>query len=139
MKKGISIWSFPAGSLKDSFLLAKDAGFEGVEVALDEGAGEVNLASTEKELLTVKKTAEDCGIQLYSVASGLYWSYWMTADDAAERQKAKDVVKKHLWTASVLGCESILVIPGSVNADFAAPGRVVDYSDAYDRDRRAHV
>ena len=133
MKKGISIWSFPAGSLKDSFLLAKDAGFEGVEVALDEGAGEIQLTSTEKDLLAVKKTAEDCGIELYSVASGLYWNYWMTSEDAAERQKAKDVVKKHLETAAILDCESILVIPGSVNADFAAPGRVVDYSAAYDR------
>ena len=72
MKKGISIWSFPAMSLKDSFFLAKDAGFEGVEVALAED-GEVNLKSTEKELLRVKADAADAGIELYSIASGLYW------------------------------------------------------------------
>ena len=64
MKKGISIWSFPAGTLLDSFKLASDAGFEGVEVALDEAAGEITLQSTEKDLLTIRKQADHCGIQL---------------------------------------------------------------------------
>ena len=34
MKKGISIWSFPPVTLKEAFALAKDAGFEGVEMVL---------------------------------------------------------------------------------------------------------
>jgi len=117
--------------LKDAFALAKDAGFEGVEVALDENAGEITLTSSEKELLQVKQQAQDAGIELYSVASGLYWSYWLNSQDAAERQKAMDIVKKQLETASILGCQSILVIPGTVNAEFAAPGRVIDYETTY--------
>lgn len=133
MKKGISIWSFPEGTLKESFALAKDAGFEGVEVALDEGAGEIRLDSTEKELLEIKKQANDCGIELYSVASGLYWSYFLNDADEATRTKAQDIVKKQLETAAVLGCDSILVIPGCVNAEFAAPGKVMDYETCYNR------
>ena len=136
MKKGISIWSFPEAPLKDSFELAKRAGFEGVEVALDE-VGEVSLASTEKELLKLKGEAENSGIELYSVASGLYWNYWLNSEDKSEREKAKDIVKKHLECAKVLGADTILVIPGSVNADFAAPGRVIDYQDTYDRSLEA--
>ena len=42
MKKGISIWSFPSQPLEESFKLAKAAGFDGVELALDT-EGEVNL------------------------------------------------------------------------------------------------
>lgn len=133
MKKGISIWSFPAGTLRESFALAKDAGFDGVEVALDEGNAEINLTSGERELLAVKQQAQDAGIQLYSVACGLYWNYWLNSPDEAERTKAKDIVKKQLETAAILGCESILVIPGCVNAEFAAPGRVIDYAEAYER------
>ncbi len=133
MKKGISIWSFPEGTLKESFALAKDAGFDGVEVALDEGAGEIRLDSTEKELLEIKKQADDCGIELYSVASGLYWSYFLNDADEATRTKAQDIVKKQLETAAVLGCDSILVIPGCVNAEFAAPGKVMDYETCYNR------
>ena len=136
MKKGINIWSFPEGTLAESFALAKDAGFEGVEVGLL-AEGEVSLLSTEKDLLKVKKSAEDNGIALYSVATGLYWDYWLTADCEAERQKAKDVVKKHLEVAEILGCESILVVPGSVHAEFVAPGKVVDYEDAYNRSLEA--
>lgn len=133
MKKGISIWSFPAGKLSDNFALAKDAGFEGIEVALDEGNGEITLTSGERDLLAVKQQAQDAGIALYSVASGLYWSYWLNSDNEAERTKAKDIVKKQLDTAAILGCESILVIPGCVNAEFAAPGRVMDYAETYER------
>ena len=133
MKKGISIWSFPAMSLNDSFALAKKAGFEGVEVALDEKDGEITLNSTEKDLLEIKKQASNNGIELYSVASGLYWSYFLNDDDEKVRIKARDIVKKQLECASVLGCESILVIPGCVNAEFAAPGKIVDYETSYYR------
>ena len=138
MKKGINIWSFPDMPLASCFALAKDAGFEGVEVGLTED-GEVSLKSTEKELLAVKESAKAAGIELYSVATGLYWDYWLTADDIAERARAKDIVKRHLSVAATLGCESILVVPGSVNAEFAAPGKVVDYLDAYERAKEAFL
>ena len=132
MKKGISIWSFPGQSLEQNFALAKDAGFDGVEVAFHE-TGEVSVESTEKDLMAVKKSAENNGIELYSVAGGVYWDHWLTDDDKKEREFAKDLVRKHLNAAKILGCDTILVVPGSVNAEFAAPGKVVDYQDAYDR------
>lgn len=132
MKKGISIWSFPPMSLKEAFVLAKDAGFEGVEVALDE-TGELSLTTTSEELQAIKQQAADAGIALYSVACGLYWNYWLCSEDATEQQKAKDILKKQIDVAAELGCQSILVIPGCVNADFAAPGRVMDYDVVYER------
>lgn len=132
MKKGINIWSFPIQPLAKNFALAKNAGFDGVEVGLL-AEGEVSLRSTEKELLAVKQSARDNGIELYSVATGLYWDHWLTDDDPAARAKAKDVVRRHLEVAKTLGCDTILVVPGSVHAEFAAPGKVVDYADAYER------
>ncbi len=136
MKKGINIWSFPAQPLAESFALARDAGFDGVEVGLL-AEGEVSLKSTEKELLKVKEEAKNNGIELYSIATGLYWDHWLTDDLPAERQVAKDIVKKHLETAKILGCDTILVVPGSVHAEFAAPGKVVDYESAYQRSLEA--
>ena len=137
MKKGINIWSFPASSLKDAFLLAKAAGFEGVEPALAEDSGEINLSSTEKDLIAVRNMAKDIGIELYSLSTGLYWNYWLNSDDAAERTKAMDVAKKQLEAAAILGCDTILLIPGSVNAEFAAPGRVMDYETTWNRSLEA--
>lgn len=136
MKKGISIWSFPTAPLADSFALAKDAGFEGVEVALDE-EGELSLTTSEKNVLAIADTAKNSGIELYSVACGLYWSYWLNADCERERSKAKDIVKRQLDVAKLLGCDTILVIPGTVNADFADPNKVVDYETTYNRSLEA--
>ncbi len=136
MKKGISIWSFGNLSLEESFRLAAKAGFDGVEVALNE-TGEASLASDEKEWARIKKLADDCGLQLYSVACGLYWDYPITSDDAAIRSRGMDIVKKEIDMAQALGCDSCLVIPGTVCADFVDPNCVVDYQTAYDRSLEA--
>ena len=136
MKKGISIWSFGAMSIGESLELAKKAGFDGVELALN-AEGEASLESSESELLKIKQMAKDTGIELYSVACGLYWDYSITDDDASVRSKARDIVKKEIDMAQALGADSCLVIPGTVCADFIDPTKIVDYETAYDRSLEA--
>ncbi|MBO9598878.1 MAG: sugar phosphate isomerase/epimerase [Cohnella sp.] len=132
MKKGINIWSFPGGmKLADAILLAKDAGFEGIEPALGL-EGELGLDCTERELLEIRKTAEEADIELTSLASGLYWDYSPTSSDASVRAKARDIVKKQLESASILGVDTILVVPGAVGVDFIPGSEVVPYDRAYD-------
>ena len=132
MKKGISVWSFPAGTIKDTLTLAKDAGFEGVELALN-GDGEISLNSTEAELLKIKSMADSMGMSLYSVSCGLCWDYVLSSDDPKIREKAKDIIKKQLETAKILGADTILVIPGVVNTSFANPEIKVPYDVVYNR------
>lgn len=132
MKKGINIWSFPSGSIKESLELAKKAGFEGVELALN-GEGELSMNSTEREILGVRKVAEDLGLKLYSLSCGLCWDYRLSDDDEKMRQKAKDMIKKQLETAKILGADTILVIPGVVNVEFSMPEKKVAYDVVYDR------
>lgn len=133
MKKGINIWSFaPGTALKDCIRIAKDAGFEGIELELTE-AGDLNLQSTEKDARAVRAMLDDAGIAAAGFATGLYWSYSMTSEDAAIRSKAKDVCKKQLELAAALGVDTILVIPGAVGVDFIPNSEVVDYEKAYDR------
>lgn len=136
MKKGISIWSFQKNTLAEAFQLAKKTGFEGVEVALAE-EGEINLFTTESELLEIKKQADDCGIELYSVASGLYWDYSITDNNAEVRSKAESIVKKQLEVADILGCDTILVIPGAVRVDFNPGMEIVNYETVYNRSLEA--
>lgn len=131
MKKGISIWSFTGKPLEECFQIAAAEGFEGVEVALDE-TGEINLQSSKEEILKIAESARRAGIELYSVASGLYWKYSMTSDNQDEREKAKSIVRKQLEIANWLGCDTILVIPGGVEG-LAEGGPVVPYDIAYDR------
>ncbi|MBR2860851.1 MAG: sugar phosphate isomerase/epimerase [Clostridia bacterium] len=132
MKKGISIWSFTEPDLKKCFETAKDAGFDGVEVALD-FQGPVSMESTKEDILAVKKMAEEVGVELYSVACGLYWDFNYTSDIEANREKAKEITKKQLQVASWLGCDSILVVPGAVDVVFNPASEVIPYDVAYDR------
>ena len=138
MKKGISIWSFPAQSLTENLKLAADAGFDGVELALDE-TGELSLSTDEHTLLEIKRTAEELGLETYSLACALGFNYPLTDDDALVRAKARDIVKRQLFAAKTLGCDSTLVIPGCVCADFIDPNRIVDYETAYNRSLEAFL
>ena len=131
MKKGISIWSFAGGSVRENLKLAKDAGFDGVELALDE-TGEVSLESTKEDILAIKAYGEELGLEFFSVASGLYWTYNYTSANEENVKKAKEITKKQLEVASWLGCDTILVVPGAVEVAFD-PGEVVEYDVAYER------
>ena len=132
MKKGINIWSFPQASIKENLVLAKDAGFEGVELALN-GSGELSMTSTEAELKEIKKIADDLNLALYSLSCGLCWEYRLSDDDKTIRQKAKDMIKKQLDTAKILGADTALVIPGVVNVEFSFPEKKVAYDVVYER------
>ena len=132
MKKGISIWSFAEPDIKKCLMLAKDAGFDGVELALDE-QGPVSLNSTKEEMLELKTFAESIGLEFYSVASGLYWTYNYTSADEATREKAKVITRKQLEIASWLGCDTILVVPGAVKVAFDPASELVEYDVAYKR------
>ncbi|MCZ8518264.1 MULTISPECIES: sugar phosphate isomerase/epimerase family protein [Paenibacillus] len=132
MKKGINIWSFPGGmSLRESMRTAKDAGFEGIELALAE-KGELSLESPEQEIRELRRRADDEGIELTSLASGLYWDYPLTSSRAEVLGKARDIVRKQLEAAAVIGVDTILVVPGAVGVDFIPGAEVVPYDRAYD-------
>ena len=55
MKKGISTWSLPDRSADASFSLARECGFDGVEVGISD-KGLLRLDSSEKELYEICKS-----------------------------------------------------------------------------------
>ncbi|NGM82905.1 sugar phosphate isomerase/epimerase [Paenibacillus sp. 7124] len=133
MKKGINIWSFSEGTpIKECVRLAKAAGFDGIELSLNE-SGEMGLQTTEKEARELRDSIAEAGLEIAGLATGLYWSYAMTSESEANRTKAMDVCKKQLELAAVLGADTILVIPGAVGVDFIPGSEVVSYDKAYDR------
>lgn len=132
MKKGISVWSFAEKNINNVFKLAKNAGFEGVELALSE-SGPVNMNSTKSDLEEILKSAKSNEIELYSLACELYWVHSLTSDNKEVREIAKSIVKKQLEVASYIGADTILVIPGAVSVSFAPALGVVSYKNAYER------
>ncbi|WP_169084907.1 sugar phosphate isomerase/epimerase family protein [Paenibacillus sp. PL91] len=133
MKKGINIWSFKGGStIADCITTAKKAGFDGIELSLNE-TGELSLAATDHEIRDIQNRLEEAELEIAGLATGLYWSYPMTSESAATREKAIDVCKKQLELAAALGVDTILVIPGAVGVDFIPGSEITDYEYAYDR------
>ncbi len=139
MKKSISWWSFPGVlsgepelNLGECMQLAKDAGFEGIELSMDE-EGVINLHSTRKEMEDILKLSKEIGIEISSLATGLLWKYTLTSSDEKARKKAKDVIKKLLELASYLKVDTVLVIPGAVDVFFDPSAEIVPYDIAYQR------
>lgn len=135
--KGINYWSFPGGMeetrpLPEVFEDAKRAGFESVEVTLS-ASGVINLSTTETQAKEIVKAADDAGIKISSVATGLYWEKSLSATNVSIRDEAISIAKKELEIAAWLGADAVLVIPGSVDVFFDPNAEVVDYSDVWNR------
>jgi hexulose-6-phosphate isomerase len=114
MKKGINAWAFPPQvCVREAMRYAKRAGYEAIELNLAE-KGEIGLDTPSAHLKQIASAARRIGIEVSSVSTGLYWAYNGASDDAGERKRAGQVLATQLKTAAALGCEAILVIPGTV-------------------------
>ena len=133
MKMSISTWSFYGNwNLEQKLQLAKDAGFAGFEAELTED-GPINLKSDAQALQAVRKTAEKVGIQLSGLATIMYWGANGVSDDPKIRERAAFILRREIECAHELGLDAILVIPGTVGADFIPDCPVVPYDVAYTR------
>ena len=132
MKKSISFWSFVGKSVKESMKLAKEAGFDGIELTMDD-EGASGLTAAPEYWADIKSYAEELDIAIPSVATGLFWSYPFTSNDAKVREKAMTIGEKLLEMAKALNADTALVIPGAVDVVFIPGFEVVPYDVVYDR------
>lgn len=89
----------------DRFKLAKDCGFDGVEMP----------PIPEAECEALRTAAEGAGIRLHSVIYG-GWSPPLTHPDPAQREQSVKNAEAALRSAKALGADDILLVPGIVNA-----------------------
>ena len=68
LKKSINIWSFVGKSNREAIKLAKDAGFEGIELALD-ATGEISPEATDEQLASLKAYADELGMVIPSLSN----------------------------------------------------------------------
>ena len=96
MKKSINLWAFPYPqrmTLKECLQLAKDAGFDGIELNYDLES-DLSPKSGTKEFQAIRKTAEDVGIAISGLCSFLYWPYPLTSNDPAKRARSMELATK---------------------------------------------
>ncbi len=122
----------PGLDVRAASALVKRAGFEAIELNLDED-GELGLRTGDEDARTLGRAVEEAGLRVGGLATGLYWRYSPTSDDAATRHKAADIARRQLSLAHALGAGAILVVPGGVGEPMGGP--LVRYDVAYERAR----
>lgn len=115
MKKGICLGCLPGKSLEDRFKLAKDAGYHGVEI---------NTVDTDDESKKLKSIADSVGLEIPSIMNSAHWQFPLSSPDPEIRKKSVEGMMKSLNSATIVGANTVLLVPGVVNDQ-------VCYEDAY--------
>lgn len=117
MKKSINLWAFPYPdrmNLRECLQLAKDAGFDGIELNYDLES-DLSPKSTTKDFQAIRKMADEIGIAISGLCSFLFWPYPLSSNDAAKRARGLELAQKMTQAAHDLGTENLLVVPGAVH------------------------
>ncbi len=108
LRKALGIGMIGAGeTLKDKFLLARDCGFEGVE--MDGPSGH-----RPEDVLAARDAS---GLAIPSVVDSVHWQHSLGDPDAAERAQGRAGLEAALRDAHVYGAKSVLLVPAVVNKD----------------------
>lgn len=116
-KKSINLWAFPYPqkmSLEQCLRLAKDAGFDGIELNYDLES-DLSPKSGTKEFNAVRRLCDEIGIAVSGLCSFLFWPYPLTSHDPDKRARGMELASLMTRAAHDLGTENLLVVPGAVH------------------------
>jgi len=116
LKKSINLWAFPYPqrmTLEECLRLAKEAGFDGIELNYDLES-DLSPKSGTAEFTAIRKTAERIGLAVSGLCSFLFWPYPLTSNDPEKRARGLELAGKMAQAAHDLGTENLLVVPGAV-------------------------
>lgn len=111
--KGICSAVFPAGTpYADCFRVARNAGFEAIEIRMETGKGEITPESGIEQMHKLREAAEARKIQIASLWILTPRSPSLASPDPNVRRQAVHMVKKGIELAPALGCGALLVAAG---------------------------
>lgn len=122
MKKSINLWAFPYPdrmNLRACLQLAKDAGFDAVELNYDL-ENDLSPKSDTRKFHAIRQMADEIGIAISGLCSFLFWPYPLTSNVQAERERGFELAGLMLRAAHDLGTENLLVVPGAVHMPWRA-------------------
>lgn len=122
MKKSINLWAFPYPgkmSLRRCLQLAKDAGFDGIELNYDLDS-ELSPKSGTAEFQAIRRMADEIGIAISGLCSFLFWPYPLTSNNPQERARGMELAALMTQAAHDLGTSNLLVVPGAVHMPWRA-------------------
>jgi hexulose-6-phosphate isomerase len=108
---------------------ARGAGFDGLEPTLEQ-EGELAITTSEPACRKVGDMIRDAGLEVASLACGLFWQASYTSPDPEDRARARDWTIAGLDRARWLGTDTLLVVPGVVG-HFRQPAvQITPYAEA---------
>ncbi|MBS4206024.1 sugar phosphate isomerase/epimerase family protein [Lederbergia citrea] len=128
MLKGINQWCYPENTpLENIFEYSRQAGFDAVELNLNEEGGiGLTTETTKEQAEEIAALASKYQLQLRSLSTSLLWKTPLCSSDENIRKQGITVVEKMLELASYIGMDTILVVPGAVSEH-------VSYEECYNR------
>jgi len=121
IKKGLVFDMLPEKfSYGDRFKLARDVGFEVVQVPTEPDAGKAE---------EIKKAADSAGIRIDSVMNMDHWKYPLSSSDRAAVEKSLAGMRTSLHNAKLWRADVVLLVPAVVDAK-------TSYRDAWARSQK---
>jgi L-ribulose-5-phosphate 3-epimerase len=117
MGKSINLWAFPYPgrmNLQECLQLARDAGFDAVELNYDL-ENDLSPKAGTKECRAIRRLADKIGIRISGLCSFVFWPYPLTSNDPEKRAKGLELAGKITRAARDLGVENVLLVPGAVH------------------------
>lgn len=134
MKKAINGWAFGDASIEEMFRLAKDGGYQGLELVFNE-EGPVSPLATDADVAHVRELSARYEVAITSVACGLFWTWSLSSSDATVRRRAVEIGQSLVRYAALVGADTVLVIPGAVGIPWNPDAEIVRYDLALERAR----
>lgn len=122
LRKSLYYGMLPSNvSVEERFSLARRCGFEGVEIPTVEDTA---------LLAEMKAAAVKTGLVIHSIMNQRHWKFPLSSADTAAVKQSIEGMRISLRNAKELGADTVLLVPGVVNAD-------TQYQEAWDRSRKA--
>lgn len=106
-----------AASVVDRFKMARDAGFQGIEL---------NLPDDQLSIEILQKARSESGLEIAGIICTPHWSFPLSDPDPARRERTVKGLQLALQQGGELGCTRVLLVPGVVTAQ-------VNYTQCWER------
>jgi len=116
MKIGLNLWTAVSFGprivppLTEVFEKAKEFGYDGVELVYDDASMNPQKIGGE-ERRRWRESLESLGLQVPSVATGVFWKYNLGSNDERVREEGKKYIRLGLELASDFDARVLLVVP----------------------------
>lgn len=120
LKKAVNLNMIKGASgatVVDRFKMARDAGFEGIEL---------NLPDEELSVDLLREAQSQSGMEIAGIICTPHWKFPLSDPDPANRERTVRGLQLALRQGGELGCKRVLLVPGVVNAQ-------VNYTQCWER------